>query len=103
VSNRASGYRLEPEIKVNDFNGFGGRLEAPSEIEDIDRELLDAASAQFQKVAAIVGRVWSKRKDQPLPDVFYAQRVIRLVKLGKLEAQGDLRRMRYSEVRRARG
>jgi hypothetical protein len=32
-------------------------------------------------------------------DLFYAQRVTRLVAAGQLEATGDLGRMRYSEVR----
>jgi len=34
-----------------------------------------------------------------VPDVYYARRVAELVAMGKLEAQGDLRRMRFNEVR----
>ena len=34
-----------------------------------------------------------------IPDVFYAQRVRKLVEDGHLEAQGNLAYMRYSEVR----
>lgn len=34
-----------------------------------------------------------------VPDVFYAQRVRRLVEAGAIEAVGDLNRIRYSEIR----
>lgn len=34
-----------------------------------------------------------------IPAIFYGQRVRELVATGQLEAQGNLRRMRFSEVR----
>ena len=34
-----------------------------------------------------------------VPDVYYAQRVRRLVAVGELESQGNLEYMRYIEVR----
>jgi hypothetical protein len=34
-----------------------------------------------------------------VPDVYYAQRVCHLVEVGKLESQGNLAFMRFSEVR----
>ena len=34
-----------------------------------------------------------------IPDIFYSQRVRHLVEEGKLESQGNLGYMRYSEVR----
>jgi hypothetical protein len=34
-----------------------------------------------------------------VPDIYYAQRIRVLVKEGKLIAQGNLKRMRYSEVK----
>ena len=34
-----------------------------------------------------------------IPDVYYSQRVRHLVEEGKLESQGNLAYMRYSEVR----
>ena len=34
-----------------------------------------------------------------LPDIYYAQRVLSLVDAGRLEAQGDLKYLRFSEVR----
>jgi hypothetical protein len=78
---------------------------ATSELEAIDQALLAETTTQFRKVAFVVARVICSQLGEQLPeipDVFYAQRVIRLVKLGQLEAQGNLRRMRYSEVRRPR-
>jgi len=75
---------------------------AAAELDTIDQALLAAATRRFRKVAFVVATVIRQLAGQlpPLPDVFYAQRVIRLVKLGQLEAQGDLQRMRYGEVRR---
>jgi hypothetical protein len=74
----------------------------PSQLEAIDRELLRASDVQWRKVARVVGTVmmndWSGKPERNA-DVFYAHRVARLVRLGRLEAQGDLTRMRFSEVR----
>ena len=74
---------------------------APSELEEIDRALQAAASEHFQSVAVLVATAMAKVSERlpSIPDVFYAQRVIRLVKLEQLEAHGDLERMQYSEVR----
>lgn len=70
----------------------------------IDQQLLSHCDGQFRKVAYVVGMAMSLDAErQPgIPDVFYAGRVRRLVERGVLEAAGDLSRMRYSEVRRAR-
>lgn len=74
----------------------------PAQLEAMDRELLRASDVQWRKVARVVGTVmfsdWSGKPER-IADVFYAQRVARLVRLGQLEAQGDLARMRFSEVR----
>ncbi|CAM4304922.1 DUF3658 domain-containing protein [Stenotrophomonas lactitubi] len=70
----------------------------------IDQQLLSHCDGQFRKVAYVVGTAMSLDAErQPgIPDVFYAGRVRTLVERGVLEAAGDLSRMRYSEVRRAR-
>jgi hypothetical protein len=74
----------------------------PDQLDAIDRELLRASDVQWRKVARVVGTVmttdWSGKPER-IADIFYAQRVARLVRLGRLEAQGDLARMRFSEVR----
>ena len=72
-----------------------------AELQTIDRELLAQASGSWRKVARIVGMAMGKLGGEiaGVPDVYYSQRVRNLVALGKLESQGDLARMRYSEVR----
>jgi pimeloyl-ACP methyl ester carboxylesterase len=68
---------------------------------DIDRELLTQSARSWRKVARIVGQAIGKLSARipDVPDVYYAQRVRHLVEIGKLESQGDLHYMRYSEVR----
>lgn len=77
----------------------------PQQIAAIDRELLNASDPHWRKVARLVATAmtddWPNKPDG-IADVYYAQRVARLVQLGKLESQGDLRRMRFSEVRLTR-
>lgn len=75
-----------------------------AELQAMDRELLAQASSSWRKVARIVGMAMGTLggKIPGVPDVYYSQRVRNLValgELGELECQGDLARMRYSEVR----
>ena len=68
---------------------------------EIDRVLLAQSASTWRKVARIVGMtigVLSERLPD-VPDVYYAQRVRRLVAVGELESQGNLEYMRFSEVR----
>lgn len=67
----------------------------------IDAECLAQASTRWRKVARIVGFSIKKLQQRipDVPDVFYAQRVKLLVAQGKLESQGNLDYMRFSEVR----
>ena len=39
---------------------------------------------------------------QGIPDIYFSQRVRKMVLGGTLESQGNIDRMRYSEVRRVR-
>ncbi|WP_139178579.1 DUF3658 domain-containing protein [Lysobacter sp. yr284] len=57
----------------------------------------------WRKVAWVVGSVTGSVPDQVagIPDSFFAKRVAEMVALDRLEAQGDLSRIRYSEVRLA--
>jgi hypothetical protein len=73
------------------------------ELRVIDRELLARASNRLQKVAKLVASIMFKRPElaPELPDVFFAQRVTKLVKEGKLESQGALGYMRFCEVKLA--
>lgn len=72
----------------------------PVQLRTIDDALLKLAHAEWRKVAYLVGFAMTNADRIPgIPDIYYAQRVRLLVEEGKLEAQGFLDRMRYSEVR----
>jgi hypothetical protein len=80
-----------------------GRLTA-EEIEIIDQGLLANVSNQWRKVAMVVGLTIMELKANMknlngIPDVYYAERVISMVRKGLLELEGDVKRMRFSEVR----
>jgi hypothetical protein len=73
----------------------------PDQVKKIDEVLLANAAPQWRKVASVVGTAMMRlREEYPgLPDVYYSRRVAALVVTGKLQSQGNLRRMRFSEVR----
>lgn len=77
-----------------------GELTA-EQVATVDATLLSQAHREWRKVALVVGRTMLQlREDLPrLPDVYYVSRVAELVAHGQLEARGDLRQMRFSEVR----
>lgn len=68
------------------------------ELQKIDEALLTEASHRFRKVARVVGFAIGA-VDKRIPDTFYANRVKKLVKEGRLTAEGDLNEMGRSEVR----
>ena len=71
------------------------------EVATIDQALLANAALQWRKVARVVGTSMTSLDSRVagIPDVYYSQRVANLVSEGQLESQGNLRRMRFSEVR----
>ncbi|TBU94413.1 DUF3658 domain-containing protein [Phytopseudomonas dryadis] len=73
----------------------------PEQVQAIDSAVMRAADRNWRKVAFIVGTAMGTLPERVpgIPDVFYAQRVAALVAQGRLESQGNLARMRYSEVR----
>ena len=75
------------------------------ELQEMDRVLLAQATNSFRKVARIAGMTIGVLGDRipNVPDIYYAQRVQNLVALGKLESQGNLACMRFSEVRLPQG
>ena len=77
------------------------RALTPAQLAEIDATLLSHAHRQWRKAARVIGSTMLQlRESMPrIPDVYYAIRLAELVQLGQLEAQGDLRRMRFSEVR----
>lgn len=70
-------------------------------VEKIDAALLSQAKERNRKVAMIVGMTMMDKKlcVPGLPDLYYAERVKKLVEKGLLVAEGNLDYMRYSEVR----
>jgi len=71
------------------------------QVAKIDHEILSIASNRFLKVSFIVGTVmgYSSASVKGIPDVYYSQRIAHLVAIGKLESQGNMKNMRYSEVK----
>jgi len=66
----------------------------------VDQTILANCKPQFRKVALIVGNVAIALKVPMDQDkVFIADRIKALVKAGRLEAEGDLDRWRFSEIR----
>ena len=72
-----------------------------AEIRAIDEALLSNACHRWRKVARVVGTTMSEltNRVEGIPDLFYSQRVRKLVEDGRLESQGNLAYMRFSEVR----
>jgi hypothetical protein len=73
----------------------------PDDIQAIDLALVTNTRAQWRKVAFVVGAAMDAYPDRfhDVPDVFYAERVKALVSQGLLDSQGNLSRMRFSEIR----
>ena len=71
------------------------------DINEIDNLLLSNSSKHWRKQAIVIGKTISKLKDKwpEIPDNYFALRINKLVKDGYLESQGNLRFMRFSEVR----
>ena len=79
---------------------------AVSKLTDTDIRVIDAAilansSNRWLKVARVVSHTEEELRQRypELSYIFYAQRLIQLVEVGRLDSQGDLEYMRFSEVR----
>jgi hypothetical protein len=92
----------EPDPPLNTEQSLRVSRLTQEDLWEIDRVLLSQASHQWRKVARIVGMTIGELSDRfpNVPDIYYAQRVRHLVEVGKLESQGNLAYMRFSEVRR---
>lgn len=93
--------RLEPPLTAEQYQELIDAI-TPEELQIIDDALMAAASAvHFRKVARVVGSAIQATEDEihRIPDYFFASRVEKLVKEGRLISQGNLKRMRYSEVK----
>ena len=72
-----------------------------ADVKRIDNALLSNACRHWRKVARVVGTTMMEMQDRVsgIPDIYYSQRVSRLVEEGRLESQGNLAYMGFSEVR----
>jgi hypothetical protein len=72
-----------------------------SELGEIDHTLLSHSRTQWTKVAMVVMKTLGDMRDRHpgLTDLFYAERLQHLVANAKLESQGNITVMRFSEVR----
>lgn len=77
---------------------------SPSSDLQIDEVILSIAETSWRKVAFVIGRVVSTMgSDLPEGEAGYnvvAKRIEALVGDGRLLAQGDIKKWRYSEVRK---
>lgn len=95
--NSATPPRSETSLSDEEYQANIDSL-TTEELQFIDEALLAQASHQFRKVARIVGFAMPAIAKR-IPDTFYAERVKKLVKEGRLIAEGDLDHMSKSEVR----
>ena len=72
-----------------------------TDLNEIDNCILSNATTEGRKVAMVVALTMNTLSDlfSELPDSFYAMRVQKLVGQGRLESQGNVEFMRFSEVR----
>ena len=82
---------LEPEEEAY-VNG----LDAVT-IAEVDEKLLAECSTQWRKAARVIGATMGRAPEIPLG--FFARRLIALGTAGRLEIDGDLNYIRFSEVR----
>jgi hypothetical protein len=77
------------------------RLATPLEAAKVDALILGKCTAQWRKVAMVVGSSLDEFDAQfpSLPYIYMQIRILELVELGSLEAEGDVMSMRTSEVR----
>ena len=71
------------------------------DIEIIDNELLINSTTYRQKTAMLIGCTMSTLKNtySDIPASFYLDRIIKLVDKKKLQAYGNLRFVRFSEIK----
>jgi hypothetical protein len=97
----ASRHELDLDVDLTPDEERLAAMLTQAQLAEIDAALLRACSPRSRKLAMVIATAMHDlpQRIDGLPDVFYAKRVSAMVASGKLAAIGDLRRMRYSEVR----
>lgn len=92
---------MELDAKLNEKQKELVSQLSSEDIKTIDDALLLNSSTYWRKVSRVVGSTMTNMPNviAGIPDVYYAQRVKHLVAEGKLNSQGSLDSMRYSEIR----
>lgn len=93
---------MEPDGKLTpEQEQLVGQL-TEDEVRKIDMALLSNTNDRWRKVAMVVATTMLElpRRINDIPDIFYSQRIRKLVDEERLIARGDLSYMRYSEVRK---
>jgi NADPH-dependent 7-cyano-7-deazaguanine reductase QueF len=93
---------IKPDGKITpEQEGLVGQL-TEDEVHEIDMALLSNTNDKWRKVAMVVAKTMLELpcRISGIPDIYYSQRIRRLVVEKKLIARGDLSYMRYSEVRK---
>ena len=72
-----------------------------SDLEEIDAALMKSITNQWRKVARVIGTtlIEFNGRFKGIPDLYYGHRIRKLKEKGLFESQGDLKKMRYSEIR----
>ena len=72
-----------------------------AELDEIDSALLKNICGNWRKVARVIATTIMDFGDRfnGVPDVFYAKRIQLLRENNLFESQGNLKRMRYSEIK----
>jgi uncharacterized glyoxalase superfamily protein PhnB len=93
----------EPDTLLDEEEREAVSLLTAQDLKLIDEALLANIASSWRKVARVVGTAMIELNEQlpGVPDEFYAQRVTALVQTGRLQSQGNLDHMRFSEVRLA--
>ncbi|MDR3405217.1 MAG: DUF3658 domain-containing protein [Chthoniobacter sp.] len=88
-----------PPLSAEEQSIVAGLTDA--QIEVIDCAIWANSSRRWLKVARVVAWTESALSDRypGVSYIFYTQRVIHLAKQGRLESQGNLEHIRFSEVR----
>jgi Protein of unknown function len=104
-------YEIAPELDTKEAEAPDSNPTTEEEFEieklddyqrnEIDAVLLSCTSHEFRKVSRVVGSAMLQLKSRfpEIPDIFYSLRIQHLVSNGLLVSQGNLKFMRYSEIR----
>jgi hypothetical protein len=86
---------------LDDEESAGIAMLTPADVIAIDKAILSQLNGRWQKTALVVARAMYTYLDRydDIPDTFYGQRIVALCSEGSIEADGDLRYFRFSEIR----